>query len=154
MLLFWSQFLILCLELTCLSASKGSRIISFLKRVRSSRWRADQPTGVIFLRSNVKCHSTNDDRDLSLTEGPINLRIVDEKDTSSKGSLLKDICAVSFIDVSQMLVARRKTVESVADKYFINFKVAVPALAACIVEPALSLVDTYYVGKVAATGDS
>ena len=29
---------------------------------------------------------------------------------------------------------------------------ALPALAACIVEPALSLVDTYYVGKAVTTG--
>lgn len=33
-----------------------------------------------------------------------------------------------------------------------ELQVAIPALAACIVEPALSLVDTYYVGKAAATG--
>lgn len=37
--------------------------------------------------------------------------------------------------------------------YLVNeSQVAIPALAACIVEPALSLVDTYYVGKAAATG--
>jgi hypothetical protein len=149
MLLIWSLFLIICLQLNCLSISKGSRIISFLKRVRSSRWKADQPPGSIFLRSNVKCHATNDDRDLSLTEGPTNVRIVDENDAGSKGSLLKDICAVSFM----VMVARRETIESVANPCFINLQVAVPALAACIVEPALSLVDTYYVGKVAATGD-
>ena len=64
----------------------------------------------------MKCHATNDDRDLSLTEGPTNVRIVDENDASSKGSLLKDICAVSF----SVMVASNKTIESVANPCFMN----------------------------------
>lgn len=108
MLLFWSLFLIICIQLNCLSITKGSRIVSFLKRVRSVRWRADQPSRVVYLRSNVKCHSTKDDRDLSLIEGPTDLQTVDEMDASSQGSLLKDICAVSFVGVSQMLATIRK----------------------------------------------
>lgn len=95
MLLFWSQFLLISIQLTYLATSKRCSIISFNRKVRPLRWRAGQVAGIIFPRSDVKCCSTNDNIDISLTEGAINLHVVDEKDIS-RGSLLKDIYAVSY----------------------------------------------------------